>query len=124
MKIFLILMALTGLLVFHNPARAQVGGTGIPETSPVGVVSEEPPADNADDPNLAEMTINLSGGKCEINLNESELLRVKGVASVDIEAKPGKVVVGYNKTVVTKQQIKAAVGKKKGGCAANEEAGN
>lgn len=87
------------------------------EPGPVGVISEAPaPAE----PDLPEVTLNLAGAGCDLNLNEAELLRVKGIVKVDIEEKPGKVVVAYDPAVVTKQQIREAVGRKKGGCAASE----
>lgn len=85
----------------------------------VGVILEEPA--EPEEPELPQITLKLSGGNCETNLNESELLRLKGVVGVDIETKPGKIIVTYDPAKLTKQQIKGAVGKKKGGCAAAED---
>ncbi|MBI4412065.1 MAG: hypothetical protein HY541_06245 [Deltaproteobacteria bacterium] len=126
---WLILAALffVSVFVISQAARGQGKSGG---DTPVGVIPEGPPADappeEEEEPDInpyVEMTLNLSGGGCEINLNESELLRVKGVVGVDIEKKPGKIVLEYDPAVTNKGLIKSAVGKKKGGCAANEEAG-
>lgn len=82
--------------------------------SQVGVIEEEP------EPELPQITLKFSGGGCETNLNESELLRLKGVIEVDTYSEPGRMIVTYDPAKLTKQQIKGAVGKKKGGCAASE----
>ncbi len=84
----------------------------------VGVIPEAPEPEL---PELPQVTLKFSGGGCETNTNESELLRLKGVVGVDIESMPGKMIVTYDPAKLTKQQIKAAVGKKKGGCAASED---
>lgn len=93
---------------------------GLPSAwSQVGVIPE---GQEEPEPDFPEITLKFSGGGCETNLNESELLRLKGVVGVDIESKPGKMIVWYDSAQLTKQQIKGAVGKKKGGCAASEDA--
>ncbi len=84
----------------------------------VGAVLEEP------EPELPQVTLKMSGNGCEPNLNESELLRVKGVLGVDIESKPGKMIVTYDPTKTGVQKILGAVGKKEGGCTASEEVAN
>ncbi len=98
--------------LFYNPPVAW--------SEDVGAILEEP-AEPAE-PELPQITLKMSGVGCETNLNESELLRLKGVVGVDIESQPGKMVVTYDPAKLTKQKIMGAVGKKKGGCAAGEDA--
>jgi copper chaperone CopZ len=117
MKFCLIIVLFSFTLIFgflYNSPAAWSGD--------VGVIPEAPaePAEPAE-PELPQITLNLAGKGCETNLNESELLRLKGVVGVDIESKPGKIIVTYDPAKLTKQQIKGAVGKKKGGCAAAED---
>ena len=118
--LFLFIFVVIGFFSGVQTVRAQAGG---PPADPVGVIPETPAVDEEPDVDYPEMTINLAGGGCEINLNESELLRVKGIVKVDIEEKPGKIVIAYDSAVTNKGLIKAAVGKKKGGCAADEDTG-
>ena len=81
----------------------------------VGVVQEE------QEPELPQVTLKFSGNGCETNLNESELLRVRGVVGVDVESKPGKMIVSYDPVRVGVAKILGAVGKKEGGCTASED---
>lgn len=108
-------MKLRGIIILFSFAVAFGFLYSFPVTAEdVGVVAEEP------EPELPQITLDLSGKGCETNLNESELLRLKGVVGVDIESQPGKIVVTYDPAILTKQKIMGAVGKKKGGCAASE----
>lgn len=84
----------------------------------VGAVLEEPETE------FPQVTLKMSGNGCEPNLNESELLHVKGVLGVDIESKPGKMIVTYDPARVGVAKILGAVGKKEGGCTASEEVAN
>lgn len=106
-----------GLLLCSFPAAATP-----PESSPVGSSDAGAVTDDQQtEPELPQVTLNFRGMGCDTNLNESELLRVKGVIGVDIESKPGKVIVTYDPAQVGVAKIVGAVGRKKGGCAASEE---
>ena len=72
-------------------------------------------------PEYPQVTLRLSGSGCDININEAELLRLEGVLLVDIESKPGRIVVTYDPAKLDVHRIKAAVGKKMGRCAASED---
>jgi len=102
--ILLFFAAVFGLL-YSFPAASQ----------DVGVIEEEL------GPEFPQITLKFSGNSCEINLNESELLHVKGVLGVDIESKPGKIVVTYDPARTGVAKLLGAIGKKKGGCVASED---
>ena len=67
-------------------------------------------------PDVQDVTLKLSGQSCEANIVnvESALLRLQGVVMVDIEAKKGHVVVGFDASKVSIPQIVQTVGNQKG----------
>ena len=67
-------------------------------------------------PEIQDVTLKLSGQSCEANIVnvESALLRLQGVVMVDIEAKKGHVVVGFDASKVSIPQIVQTVGNQKG----------
>jgi len=67
-------------------------------------------------PEVQDVTLRLSGQSCEANVVnvESALLRLRGVTMVDIEAKKGHVVVGFDASKVSIPQIIQTVGNQKG----------
>ena len=67
-------------------------------------------------PDIQDVTLRLSGQSCEANVVnvESALLRLRGVMMVDIEAKKGHVVVGFDASKVSIPQIVQTVGNQKG----------
>ncbi len=67
-------------------------------------------------PDVQDVTLKLSGQSCEANIVnvESALLHLRGVTMVDIEAKKGHVVVGFDASKVSIPQIVQTVGNQKG----------
>ena len=67
-------------------------------------------------PEVQDVTLRLSGQSCEANIVnvESALLHLRGVTMVDIEAKKGHVVVGFDASKVSIPQIVQTVGNQKG----------
>lgn len=67
-------------------------------------------------PDVRDVTLQLGGPSCEDHIVqvESALLRVRGVAMVDIEKRKGYVVVGYDAAKVSVPQLLQAVGKARG----------
>ena len=67
-------------------------------------------------PDVQDVTLKLSGQSCEENIVnvESALLHLRGVTMVDIEAKKGHVVVGFDASKVSIPQIVQTVGNQKG----------
>jgi len=67
-------------------------------------------------PDVQDVTLRLSGQACEANIVsvESALLRLQGVVMVDIEAKKGHVVVGFDGSKVSIPQILQTVANQKG----------
>jgi len=67
-------------------------------------------------PDVQDVTLKLSGQACEANIVnvESALLHLRGVTTVDIEARKGHVVVGFDASKVSIPQIIQTVGNQKG----------
>ena len=67
-------------------------------------------------PDVQDVTLKLSGQSCEANIVnvESALLHLRGVTMVDIEARKGHVVVGFDASKVSIPQIVQTVGNQKG----------
>jgi copper chaperone CopZ len=67
-------------------------------------------------PETREVTLKLGGQSCDAYVVkvESALLRLRGVAMVDIEAKKGHVVVGYDSSMVSLPQILQTVARQRG----------
>ena len=67
-------------------------------------------------PEIQDVTLKLSGQACEANIVTVEyaLLHLRGVTMVDIEAKKGHVVVGFDASKVSIPQIIQTVGNQKG----------
>jgi len=67
-------------------------------------------------PDVQDVTLKLSGQSCEANIVnvESALLHLRGVTTVDIEARKGHVVVGFDASKVSIPQIIQTVGNQKG----------
>lgn len=65
---------------------------------------------------VRDVTLKLGGPSCEDHVVqvESALLRVRGVAMVDIEKRKGHVVVGYDAAKVSVPQLLQAVGRARG----------
>jgi copper chaperone CopZ len=72
--------------------------------------------DGEAEPLVQAVTLQLGGPSCADHIVqvESTLLRVRGVTMVDIEAKKGHVVVGYDPSKVSVPQLLQAVGKARG----------
>jgi copper chaperone CopZ len=68
------------------------------------------------EPNIQDVTFKLGGPSCEAHVEkvESALLRVRGVAMVDIEKRKGHVVVGFDPSRVSVPELLQAVGKARG----------
>lgn len=71
-----------------------------------------------EEPEYWQATLKLAGASCDVNAAESAVLHLKGVISVDIEAKKDHLLVGYDPQKVSPEQMVDAIGKKKG-CNAN-----
>ena len=67
-------------------------------------------------PEIQDVTLKLSGQSCEANIVnvESALLHLRGVTTVDIEARKGHVVVGFDPSKVSIPQILQTVANQKG----------
>ena len=67
-------------------------------------------------PDVQDVTLKLSGQACEENIVnvESALLHLRGVTTVDIEARKGHVVVGFDPSKVSIPQILQTVANQKG----------
>jgi len=73
------------------------------------------PATNAGaQPEILDVTLKLGGQSCQVVAAESALLRLRGVTMVDIEARKGYVLVGYDPSKVSVAHMLQAVGKKRG----------
>ena len=77
-----------------------------PEASPVGVIPESSDAQR--------VTLKFATGNCSINDVESVLLRVKGVNGVDVESRPGHLVVDYSSNLVSVPKLVDALARKEG----------
>jgi len=66
-------------------------------------------------PDVQDVTLKLSGQSCEANIVnvESALLHLRGVTTVDIEARKGHVVVGFDPSKVSIPQILQTVANQK-----------
>jgi copper chaperone CopZ len=73
-------------------------------------------AQNETEPTILDVTFQLGGPSCQDHIVqvESALLRVRGVAMVDIEKKKGHVVVGYDPSKVSVPQLLQAAGSARG----------
>ncbi len=65
-------------------------------------------------PDIRRVTLQFGGESCDVNRAESAVLHLQGVVMVDIESKPGRLVVSYDRTTLTIEEMVQAVGKKKG----------
>ncbi len=65
-------------------------------------------------PDIRKVTLQFGGESCDVNRAESAVLHLQGVVMVDIESKPGRLVVSYDRTTLTIEEMVQAVGKKKG----------
>ena len=63
---------------------------------------------------IRKVTLQFGGQSCDVNRVESAVLHLQGVMMVDIESKPGRLVVSYDRTTLTIEEVVQAVGKKKG----------
>ncbi len=63
---------------------------------------------------IRKVTLQFGGQSCDVNRVESAVLHLQGVMMVDIESKPGRLVVSYDRTTLTIEEMVQAVGKKKG----------
>ncbi|MGH7412123.1 MAG: hypothetical protein ACREJ6_13825 [Candidatus Methylomirabilis sp.] len=68
------------------------------------------------DEEIREVTLQLGGQSCQDHIVqvESALLRLRGVTMVDIEAKKGYLVVGYDSSKVSIARMLQAAGNKRG----------
>ena len=67
-----------------------------------------------EEPDIRRVTLQLGGQSCDVNRAESAVLHLQGVVMVDIESKPGHLIVSYDRTTVSRGKMKQAIGKKKG----------
>ncbi len=67
-----------------------------------------------EEPDIRAVTLQFGGQSCDVNRAESAVLHLQGVVMVDIESKPGRLVVSYDRTTLTIEEMVQAVGKKKG----------
>jgi copper chaperone CopZ len=67
-------------------------------------------------PEIQDVTLKLGGQSCDAYIVkvESALLRLRGVTTVDIEARKGHVIVGYDASKVSIPQILQTVANQKG----------
>lgn len=67
-------------------------------------------------PEIQDVTLKLSGQSCDAYIVkvESALLRLRGITMVDIEARKGYVVVGYDSSKVSIPQILQTVATQRG----------
>ncbi len=65
-------------------------------------------------PDIRRVTLQFGGESCDVNRAESAVLHLQGVVMVDIESKPGRLVVSYDRLTVGTAEMVQAVGKKKG----------
>jgi copper chaperone CopZ len=67
-------------------------------------------------PDMQDVTLKLSGQSCDAYVVqvESALLRLRGVTMVDIEARKGQVVVGFDSSKVSLPQILQTVANQRG----------
>ena len=68
------------------------------------------------DEEIRHVTLKLGGQSCQDHIVqvESALLRLRGVAMVDIEAKKGYLIVGYDSSKVSIARMLQTVGNKRG----------
>jgi copper chaperone CopZ len=68
------------------------------------------------EPEIRDVTLKLGGQSCQQHIVqvESALLRLRGITLVDIEARQGYVIVGYDSTMVSIAKMLQAVGSKRG----------
>lgn len=97
--IFLIFFLLGSIGLIYNDSGAQVQ-----------VIPEEP--------EFLDVTLKLAGASCDVNAAESAVLHLRGVVSVDIEAKKDHLLVAYDPAKVSPQLMVEAIGRKRG-CNAN-----
>ncbi len=67
-----------------------------------------------EEPDIRRVTLQFGGQSCDVNRAESALLHLQGVVMVDIESKPGHLVVSYDRITVGTAEMVQAVAKKKG----------
>jgi len=63
-------------------------------------------------PVIQRVTLQLGGQSCDVNRAESAVLHLQGVVMVDIESKPGHLIVSYERTTVSIGKMMQAIGKK------------
>ncbi len=66
------------------------------------------------EPEIMQVTLKLGGQSCDVNSAESAVLHLQGIMMVDIEAKPGYLIVAFDPAKVSPNQMLQAVGKKRG----------
>jgi len=67
-----------------------------------------------EEPDIRAVTLQFGGQSCDVNRAESAVLHLQGVVMVDIESKPDRLVVSYDRITVSIEEMVQAVGKKKG----------
>lgn len=67
-----------------------------------------------EEPDIQEVTLELGGQSCDVNRAESAVLHLRGILMVDIELKPGYLIVGYDRLKVTTDDMVLVVGKQSG----------
>ncbi len=96
--LLLILFFLSGISgLLHGEAGAQSQSQGQPKESEVW-----------------EVTLKLGGQSCDVNSAESAVLHLEGIMMVDIESRKGYLIVAYDPSKVSPNQMLQAVGKKRG----------
>ena len=67
-----------------------------------------------EEPDIQEVTLELGGQSCDVNHAESAVLHLKGIFMVDIESKPGYLIVSYDRLKVMTDDMVLVVGKQRG----------
>ncbi len=63
---------------------------------------------------IRRVTLQFGGQSCDVNRAESAVLHLQGVVMVDIESRPGHLIVSYERTTVSIGKMMQAIGKKSG----------
>jgi len=63
---------------------------------------------------IRKVILQFGGQSCDVNRVESAVLHLQGVVMVDIESKPGHLIVSYERTTVSIGKMMQAIGKKSG----------
>lgn len=102
----------------HQVGLSQIG-FGIVTLMLVGLLGGKAGAQSSvvvipEERDIRRVSLQFGGQSCDVNRAESAVLHLQGVVMVDIESRPGHLVVSYDRTTVSIDEMLQAVGKKKG----------